>query len=126
MSQKTMDETRIQALIDKFSLKNDLTKNPNIWVGHAKIGYRNRPNIEEVKRLLLEIFDDYIEEGEPTPEDLIEIIKQWEYFHPYQKVREIDQPMFISKSPNTIFVAIIWPWQIKEGVASLMLYKGEL
>jgi hypothetical protein len=121
-----MDKVRIQELIDKFNLKNDLTKNPNIWTGHAKIGYRNRPKIDEVKRLLLDIFDEYIEEGEPTPEHLKEVLQQWEYFHPYQRVREIDQPMFISKDQNTIFVVVIWPWQIKEGVASLMLYKGEI
>ena len=121
-----MDETKIQELINKFNLKNDLTKNLNIWIGHAKIGYRNRPNIEEVKKLLLDIFDDYIKEGEHTPESLKETLKQWEDFHPYQKVREIDQPMFISKDQNTIFVAVIWPWQIKEGVASLMLYKGKI
>jgi len=121
-----MDNTKIQEIIDKFNLKNDLTKNPNIWIGHAKIGYRNRPNIEEVKKLLLDIFDFYIEEGEPTPEYIKKIMGQWEDFHPYQKVREIDQPMFISKNQNTIFIAVIWPWQIKENVASLMLYKGKI
>ena len=53
-----MDKIKIVELISKFNLKNDLTKNINIWVGHAKIGYRNRPNIEEAKRFLLDIFDN--------------------------------------------------------------------
>jgi hypothetical protein len=119
-------ENKVKELIEKFNLKNDLTKNPNIWIGHAKIGYRNRPKIDEVKRMLLEVFEDFIEEGEPTPEHLIEILKQWEDYHPYQKVREIDQPMFVSKTSNAIYIVVIWPWQIKEGVASMMLYKGEL
>ncbi len=121
-----MDEIKIQDLINGFDLKNDLTKNPNIWVGHAKIGYRNHPKIYEVKKMFLELFEEYVEEGEPTPKHILEILKQWEDYHPYQKVREIDQPMFISKNKNKIYIVVIWPWQIKEGVASIMLYKGEL
>ncbi|RLG11711.1 hypothetical protein DRN73_04590 [Candidatus Pacearchaeota archaeon] len=120
-----MNNPKINELIKKFNLKNDLTKNFNIWVGHAKIGYRNRPSINEVKKILLEIFDEFIEEYEPTPERLKETLSQWENFHPYQKVREIDQPMFVSREGEKIIVAVIWPWQIKEGVASLMLYEGK-
>ena len=60
-----------------------------------------------------------------TPEELEKTLAQWENFHPYQKVREIDQPMFISRDGNNITTAVIWPWQIKEGVASLMLYEGK-
>lgn len=117
-------ESRINELIKQFNLKNDLTKNFNIWVGHAKIGYKGRPSIEEAKSILLGIFDEFIEEGEPTPENMQKTLKQWENFHPYQNVREIDQPMFFSKKNNKVFVVVIWPWQIKEGVASLMLYQG--
>jgi hypothetical protein len=117
-------ENKINELIQKFNLKNDLTKNFNIWVGHAKIGYKGRPSIEEAKSILLEIFDEFLEEGEPTPENIKKTLKQWENFHPYQNAREIDQPMFFSKRNNKIFIAVIWPWQIKEGVASLMLYQG--
>ena len=120
-----MDNQKINELIEKFNLKNDLTKNFNIWIGHAKIGYRKRPSIEEVKKILLELFDEFIEEYEPTPERLKKTLEQWENFHPYQKVREIDQPMFISREGDKIIVAVIWPWQIKEGVASLMLYEGK-
>ena len=116
----------IQELIEKFNLKNDLTDNKGIWVGHAKIGYRNRPNIEQAKEYLKEIFPEYIEENQPTPEYLVEIMKKWENSHPYQKVRELDQPMFVLKEDNQIYVAVIWPWQIREGVASLMLYVGEM
>lgn len=121
-----MDKTKIKELIEKFNLKNDLTPNKNIWVGHAKIGYRNRLTIEEAKNFLSDMFQTHIKEGEPTPKELIEILEQWEDYHPYQKVREIDQPMFISQKENIIFVAVIWPWQIKEGVASLMIYQGEI
>lgn len=121
-----MDENKVQEIIEKFNLKNDLTENKNIWVGHAKIGYRNRLNLEEAKRFLADFFQEYIKENEPTPEPLRGMIKKWEDFHPYQKVRELDQPMFISKKEKRIVVAVIWPWQIKEGIASLMLYVGEL
>ncbi len=116
----------IKELIKKFNLKNDLTQNFNIWVGHAKIGYRNRPSIEETKEPLKKIFDEFIPEGVPTPENLKKTLSQWENFHPYQHVRELDQPMFISKDNENIFVAVIWPWQFKKGVASLMLYQGKV
>lgn len=121
-----MDKEKIKELIEKFNLKNDLTANKDIWVGHAKIGYRNHLKMNEAKRFLMDVFEEYIEEGKPTPEYLEGIMKQWEDFHPYQKVRELDQPMFLSKEGSSIFVAVIWPWQIKEGVASLMLYQGNL
>ena len=121
-----MEKDKFQDLIQKFELKNDITKNPNIWVGHAKIGYNNQPTIYEAKKILLEFFDEFIEEYEPTPEEIKNIIRRWENFHPYQNVREQDQPMFISKTGNRIIVAVIWPWQLKQDVASLMVYEGEL
>jgi hypothetical protein len=119
-----MDIERINELIARFNLKNDLTQNFNIWVGHAKIGYRDRPSIEEVKQILKEMFEEFIPEGTPTPENLKKTLAQWENFHPFQHAREIDQPMFLSKKGNEITIAVIWPWQIKDGVASLMLYQG--
>jgi hypothetical protein len=119
-----MDIEKINELIAKFNLKNDLTQNFNIWVGHAKIGYRDRPSIEDVKKILNEMFDEFIPEGQPTPENLKKSLAQWENFHPFQHAREIDQPMFISKKDNEVTIAVIWPWQIKDGVASLMLYQG--
>ena len=122
-----MDDERFRLLIKEFDLKNDLTKNPNIWVGHAKIGFRNRPSIDDAKKILLGFFEDFIEEYEPICEETRKILSQWETdAHPYQKVRELDQPMFISKTNNTVVVAVIWPWQFKEGVASLMIYQGKL
>jgi len=117
-------EEKVNELIRQFDLKNDLTKNFNIWVGHAKVGYNGKPSIEETKTTLLHLFDEFIEEGEPTPENFKKTLKQWEDFHPYQNVREIDQPMFISRQGDKVFIMVIWPWQIKEGVASLMLYQG--
>lgn len=119
-------KNQINKLIKTFNLKNDLTKSFNIWVGHAKIGYKRRPSIEKTKKILSKLFDEFIEEGTPTPKDIKKILKQWENFHPYQKVREIDQPLFISKEGKNIFIAVIWPWQIKEGIASLMLYQGKI
>lgn len=121
-----MDIDKINELIAKFNLKNDLTQNFNIWVGHAKIGYRDRPTIDNVKEMLKGVFDTFVPEGQPTPEELKKTLAQWENFHPYQHAREIDQPMFFSKSKDKteVTVAVIWPWQIKEGVASLMLYQG--
>lgn len=119
-----MDPEKKKELIEKFNLKNDLTKNVNIWVGHAKIGYRNRLSLQEAKEILEDYFDQSIKEGESTPEEIQKIMNQWENFHPYQKVRELDQPMFISKKDDKVIVAVIWPWQIKEGVASLMIYEG--
>ena len=121
-----MDIDKINELIAKFSLKNDLTQNFNIWVGHAKIGYRDRPTIEQAKETLKQIFENFVPEGTPTPESLKKTLAQWENFHPYQHAREADQPMFYSRSKNgvDITVAVIWPWQIKNGVASLMLYQG--
>jgi len=121
-----MEYEKLKELIQTFELKNDLTENPNIWVGHAKIGYRNRPTIYEAKKILLNFFDNFIEEYEPTPEELKKTISRWENFHPYQSVREQDQPMFVSKTENKIIIAVIWPWQLKPGVASLMIYEGEL
>ncbi|MBD3247037.1 hypothetical protein GF378_00255 [Candidatus Pacearchaeota archaeon] len=123
-----MDFDEIKELIERFNLKNDLTKNFNIWVGHAKIGYRDKPGIEETKKVLQEIFDEFIPENQPTPEEMKKTLKQWENFHPYQHAREIDQPMFYSKSKDNseIVVAVIWPWQIKEKIASLMLYRGKI
>ncbi len=121
-----MEQEKLQELITSFQLKNDLTENKNIWAGHAKIGFRNKPSIEETKSILLKYFDQFIEEFEPTPSELKEILIQWEGYHPFQKVREIDQPMFICKTGNKITVAVIWPWQIKEGVASLMIYNKDI
>ncbi len=122
-----MEKDKFQDLIQKFDLKNDITENPNIWVGHAKIGYNNnQPTIYEAKKILLDFFEEFIEEYEPTPEEIKNIIKRWENFHPYQSVREQDQPMFVSKTENRITVAVIWPWQLKQDVASLMVYEGEL
>lgn len=121
-----MEEEKLQELVNLFRLKNDLTENFNIWVGHAKIGFRKSPTIEEAKSVLLGYFDEFIEEFEPTPQELKKTMIQWEGYHPYQKVREIDQPMFFSRKGNQIIMAVIWPWQIKEGVASLMIYSGEL
>lgn len=121
-----MEQERLQELISLFRLKNDLTENPNIWIGHAKIGFRKSPNIEEAKSILLGYFKEFIEEFEPTPQELKKTLSQWEDYHPFQKVREIDQPMFISRNGNKIIVAVIWPWQIKEGTASLMIYNGEI
>ena len=118
-------ENQVNELIQRFNLKNNLTQNFNIWVGHAKIGFEGKPSIEETKTILLDLFDEFVEEGEPVPRHLQKTLAQWEDFHPYQKVREIDQPMFISRQENKAFVVVIWPWQIKEGVASLMLYQGE-
>lgn len=121
-----MEQEKLQELIDSFQLKNDLTENENIWSGHAKIGFRDRPSIDDAKCVLLQYFDEFIEEFEPTPSELKEILSQWEGYHPFQKVREIDQPMFICRKENTITVAVIWPWQIKEGTASLMIYHKEI
>lgn len=121
-----MEDDKLQDLIQKFQLKNDLTKNFNIWVGHAKIGHRDKPDIEQAKKILIGFFDEFIEEYEPTPDELKDVLAQWENFHPYQKVRELDQPMFVSKTEKDIIVAVIWPWQLKEGVASLMVYQGEM
>jgi len=121
-----MNKEKIKELVEKFNLKNDLTANFNIWVGHAKIGYRNRMTIEQAKSLLISYFEEFIEEGEPTPENLKRTLAQWENFHPYQRVRAEDQPMFLTRKDGHIFVAVIWPWQIKDGVASLMLYEGKI
>ena len=121
-----MDEIRLNELIDTFNLKNDLTKNENLWIGHAKIGYRKRMDLNEAIEFLKDYFQEHIPQGQKTPEYLQEILKQWEGIHQYQKVREADQPMFFSKANNKVYAAVIWPWQIREGVASLMLYVGEL
>lgn len=121
-----METEKLQELIASFQLKNDLTENINIWAGHAKIGFRGRPSIDDAKCTLLKYFDEFIEEFEPTPPELKKTLLQWEGYHPFQKVREIDQPMFLTRKGNQIVVAVIWPWQIKEGVASLMIYKGEI
>ena len=121
-----MDEARFQELVQRFKLKNDLTDNFDIWVGHAKIGFREAPKMEEAKKILLEFFEEFIEEYEPTPEKVKTLLKQWENYHPYQNVRELDQPMFISKNGDEIIIAVIWPWQLKDGIASLMVYKGRL
>ncbi len=121
-----MEPEKFQELIKDFELKNDLTDNIKIWVGHAKIGFRKRPSIDDTKRILLKYFEDFIEEYEPTPEKISKIMPQWEDSHPYQKVRELDQPMFFSIKGDSIIVAVIWPWQIKDGVASLMVYEGKI
>lgn len=121
-----MTEDMIKEIVEKFNLKNDLTENIRIWVGHAKIGYRDRPSFEEAKELLEKNFATTIKEGEPTPENLKKSMSQWENFHPFQKVRELDQPMYYSLDGQKLIVAVIWPWQMKQGVASLMLYEGRL
>jgi hypothetical protein len=121
-----MNELKFQELVDRFGLKNDLTDNFNIWVGHAKIGFRDAPKIEEAKKILLEFFEEFVEEYEPTPEHIKNLMKQWENYHPYQNIRELDQPMFISKGKESVTIAVIWPWQLKDGIASLMVYQGRL
>ena len=120
-----MDKKDIDDLIEKFNLSNDLTENLKIWVGHAKIGRDDNPSIEEAKEILKDFFDVMVPENTPTPERLKKVLSQWENYHPYQHVRELDQPMFIRREGETIIVAVIWPWQMKQGVASLMLYQGE-
>ena len=121
-----MSEEIIRPLVEKFNLKNDLTENIRIWVGHAKIGYRERPKIEEAKKFLSEHFKNFIPEGTPTPESIKKSLAQWENFHPFQKVRELDQPLFYTIEGQRITLAVIWPWQMKKGVASLMLYEGRV
>lgn len=121
-----MTEDMIDNLVDTFNLKNDLTENIKIWVGHAKIGYRDRPSIEEAKQVLAEHFENKVPEGTPTPENLRKSMTQWENFHPFQKVREIDQPMYYKIDGKKLVLAVIWPWQMKKGVASLMLYEGRM
>lgn len=115
----------IKELIEKFELKNDLTNNPNIWVGHAKIGFRKRLKINEAKEILSRYFEHHIPENMSIPSEWEKTINQWEDYLHFQKVREIDQPLFMKKKGKEAIVAVIWPWQIKEGVASLMLYKGK-
>jgi hypothetical protein len=119
-----MEEITFETIIEKFKMKNDLTVNPNIWMGHAKIGYHNRITIPETKEMLSKYFPEQIPEGTPTPEELKKTLDQWKDAHPFQQAREEDQPMFIKRGGENIEIAVIWPWQMKEGVASLMLYKG--
>lgn len=119
-----MVKDMIKEIVEKFNLKNDLTENIRIWVGHAKIGYKDRISIEDAKKLLENQFNNKVTEGEPTPEKLKKSIMQWENFHPFQKVREIDQPLYYNIDGQKLTVAVIWPWQMKHGVASLMLYEG--
>lgn len=119
-------EKRFKDLIDLFGLKNDLTPNKYIWVGHAKIGFRERMTIEKAIELLKGRFQDYIAPGEETPKELLKTIEQWEEAHPFQRVREHDQPMFLFREGGHVIVAVIWPWHMKEGVASLMVYEGAL
>ena len=121
-----MENLTFEKIIEKFNMKNDLTNNPKIWMGHAKIGYRGRIKMMETKELLSKYFPEHIPENIPTPEELKKTLAQWENAHPFQHVREEDQPMFIKRKGNKIEIAVIWPWQMKEGVASLMLYKGEI
>ena len=121
-----MTEDIVEDIVNKFNLKNDLTENIKIWVGHAKIGYRDRPSIESAKELLKQHFKNFIEEGTPTPENLRKSLSQWENFHPFQKVREIDQPMYYKIDGQRLTVEVIWPWQMNKGVASLMLYEGRI
>ena len=121
-----MENQELNKIIEKFDLKNDLTENPDIWIGHAKIGFRNRPSIKEAKKILKEFFNEIIQENQETPEELKKTLKQWENYHPFQHVRELDQPMFIKKGKENIIIAVIWPWQMKKGIASLMLYKGKI
>ena len=120
------EEEFVDNLVEKFELKNDLTQSIKIWVGHAKLGYRNRPNIEDAKKILLGMFENFIPEETPTPEKILKSLAQWENFHPFQKVRELDQPLYYTIKDKKITVAVIWPWQMKKGVASLMLYEGRV
>ncbi|MEM4230616.1 MAG: hypothetical protein QXF25_01965 [Candidatus Pacearchaeota archaeon] len=121
-------EQILKEQIEKFNLTNEVTENPNIWVGCGVIGGEGQPSIEEAKKILEEKFGKCIaDSGQETPEWLVKTLKQWENYHPYQHVREKDQPLFIKKLDNgRIVVAVIWPWQIKKGKASLMVYKGQL
>lgn len=114
--------------IEKFELNNKITKNPNIWVGCGKIGGKGQFSIPEAMRVLEANFGNCIAEaGEETPAWLEKTLKQWEDFHPYQHVREKDQPLFIKRLENNkVVVAVIWPWQIKRHMASLMVYEGQL
>ena len=112
-------------IVKIFNLKNDLTLNSNIWVGHAKIGFRNRPSIEEAKKILSNYFGELVVENGPTPKHLKRSLSQWENYHPFQHVRENDQPLFMKRKDGEIVVAVIWPWREKKGIASLMLYKGD-
>lgn len=121
-----MPEEVIKNLVEKFNLKNDLTENIRIWVGHAKIGYRDRPTIQQAKDILVKQFENHVPEGIPTPERLRKSLTQWENFHPFQKVRELDQPLYYKINGQKLIVAVIWPWQMKKGVASLMLYEGRV
>ena len=121
-----MSEEVIKNLVKRFNLKNDLTENIRIWVGHAKIGYRDRPTIEEAKEFLSQNFENSVPEGTPTPEALRKSLSQWENFHPFQKVREQDQPMYYKIDGQKLIVVVIWPWQMKKGVASLMMYEGRV
>lgn len=116
----------INELVEKFSLKNDLTENRNIWVGHAKIGREGRMSMQEAKNFLSQIFEHLVEEEKQTPEELRKTLSQWENSHPFQKAREIDQPMFFKKEGNKILVAVLWPWQMKKDVASIMVYNGDI
>lgn len=50
-----MEQQKLDEIINLFRLKNDLTENFNIWVGHAKIGFRKSPTIEEAKKYFSDI-----------------------------------------------------------------------
>jgi hypothetical protein len=118
----------LNELIAKFKLSNDYTENKDIWVGHASIGEEGKPSIDEAKNFLSEKFNGCLaDSGTKTPDWIIKTLEQWHDFHPFQNVREIDQPLFVKKlDDKKVVVAIMWPWQIKEQIASLMVYEGKM
>lgn len=119
-------EKLLHELIHQFKLDNTYTINRNIWVGHASIGISKAFTISKAKSYLSSRFSEFIRENEQTPIWIIATLKQWENIHPFQSVREVDQPLFIKRFPNgKILIAVIWPWQFREGVASILVYEGE-
>lgn len=120
-----MDKELFYQIIHRFNLVNDYTDNPNIWVGHGRIGNLGCPRIEEAKQILEKHLGDEIAEDETTPEWIRKTLSQWENAHPFQHIHEKGQPLFAKKfESGKIIVAAIWPWQIKKNIASLMLYEG--
>lgn len=122
-----MERTLIE-LISKFGLTNEYTENLSIWVGHAAIGGKGQPTMEEAKQILSRLMGDCVaDKGQETPEWISKTLEQWQNFHPYQHVRERDQPLYVKKLDNgKVIVAVIWPWQIKKNIASIMVYEGDL
>ena len=120
-----MDKTLFYQIVHRFNLKNDYTNNSNIWVGHGRIGNLGCPNMTEAKKILTDYLGDEIAEEESTPEWIKKTLVQWENSHPFQHIHEKGQPLFAKKHDSgKVTVAAIWPWQIKENIASLMLYDG--